>query len=92
VVGFMYDLLLSSNAFFARILAKEKAETFARLSVVEVGLTSFGGTATFSIVSVSIGVCSIIALSFWLIVPLFFSETSVFAVETSKIEYPPFLK
>ncbi len=64
VVGFIYDLLFSSNAFLARILAKEKAETFARLSVALAGLTSFGVSTIFSTGVVCTGIVVVSALSF----------------------------
>nr|WP_315221990.1 hypothetical protein [uncultured Flavobacterium sp.] len=48
----------------ARILAKEKAETFARLSVALAGLTSFGVSTIFSTGVVCTGIVVVSALSF----------------------------
>ncbi|MDX6182715.1 hypothetical protein SGQ18_11130 [Flavobacterium sp. Fl-33] len=48
----------------ARILAKEKAETFARLSVVLAGLASFGVSTIFSTGVVCTGRLAVSAFSF----------------------------
>ncbi|MBP4136820.1 hypothetical protein [Flavobacterium geliluteum] len=48
----------------ARILAKEKAETFARLSVALAGLTSLGVSTIFSTGVVCTGRVAVSALSF----------------------------